>query len=120
MPKDPNLPDPSDRKKMMFWESPKRQAELRIRLQIDGFTQSHFFRALITGYLEKDEFIMNYIDQYKSNQKLQGAAKRKVIKKDLQLHAETKKRFGLDENEIEDIFDIIAEEFPELRNVLMI
>jgi|TARA_R100000081_G_scaffold75119_1_gene41532 hypothetical protein len=114
MPKDPNLPDPNDRKKMMFWESPKRQAELKIRLQIDGFTQSHFFRALITGYLEKNESIMSYIDSYKDKQKLQGLAKRKTIKKDLELHTDTKKRFGLDENEIEDIFDIIAEEFPEL------
>ena len=57
---------------------------------------------------------MSYIDSYKDKQKLQGLAKRKTIKKDLELHTDTKKRFGLDENEIEDIFDIIAEEFPEL------
>jgi hypothetical protein len=114
MPKDPNLPNPEDRKKMMFWESPKRQADLRVRLQYDGFTQSHFFRAIITGYLEKDENLLKYLDDYKSKHSSQGAQKRKQINKNILLGRETKSKFALDENEIEDIFDIIAEEFPEL------
>tara|TARA_R110000796_G_scaffold109822_1_gene221212 strand:+ start:310 stop:654 length:345 start_codon:yes stop_codon:yes gene_type:complete len=114
MPKDPNLPNPEDRKKMMFWESPKRQADLRVRLQYDGFTQSHFFRAMITGYLEKDDDILKYLDEYKAKHSSQGIGKRKQINKNIQLGKETKNKFALDENEIEDIFDIIAEEFPEL------
>ena len=114
MPKDPNLPDPSDRKKMMFWESPKRQADLKIRLNLDGFTQSHFFRAIITGYLEKNEHILKYIDEYKGEHITQGLAKRGMIRRNLKNGEETKKQFALNENEIEDIFDIIAEEFPEL------
>ena len=75
MPKDPNLPNPEDRKKMMFWESPKRQADLRIRLQYDGFTQSHFFRAMITGYLEKNENLLRYLDEYKGKHLSQGINK---------------------------------------------
>lgn len=114
MPKDPNLPNPEDRKKMMFWESPKRQADLKIRLGLDGFTQSHFFRAVITGYLEKNEHIVNYIDEYKEKHTTQGAVKRSVIRRNLKNAQEIKKQFSLDENEVEDIFDIIAEEFPEL------
>ena len=81
MAKDPNLPDPSDRKKMMFWESPKRQADLKIRLQFDGFTQSHFFRALITGYLDKNDHILNFLDEYKEKNRSQGINKRNQIKK---------------------------------------
>ena len=114
MPKDPALPNPEDRKKMMFWESPKRQADLKIRLQLDGFTQSHFFRALITGYLEKNEYILKYLDEHKEKYITQGISKRNQIKRGLRKHNETKEQFALNENEIEDIFDIIAEEFPEL------
>ncbi len=114
MPKDPNLPNPSDRKKMMFWESPKRQASLRVRLQYDGFTQSHFFRAIITGYLEKDEDLLKYLDGYKSRHQSQGTAKRNHIKKNIAMGKQTEDKFALNENEVEDIFDIIAEEFPEL------
>jgi len=112
--KDPNLPLPGYRKKMMFWESPKRQADLKIRLQLDGFTQSHFFRAIITGYLERDEDILKYIDNYKEENATQGIAKRNQIKKYLKNSREVEKQFALNKNEVEDIFDIIAEEFPEL------
>jgi len=114
MAKDPNLPDPSDRKKMMFWESPKRQADLKIRLQFDGFTQSHFFRALITGYLDKNDHILNFLDEYKEKNRSQGINKRNQIKKVLKDNKQTREKFALNENEVEDIFDIIAEEFPEL------
>ena len=114
MSRDPSRPDPNNRKKLMFWDSDKRQADLKIRLQLDGFTQSHFFRAVISGYLEKNEYIMNYIDEYKKKYITQGVAKRKQIERDLKKHRETQKQFALNENEIEDIFDIIAEEFPEL------
>ena len=114
MAKDPNRPSPDDRKKMMFWESPKRQADLKIRLELDGFTQSHFFRAIITGYLDKNENILKYIDEYKENNKTQGIAKRKLINKNLRNAKDIENKFSLNENEIEDIFDIIAEEFPEL------
>lgn len=114
MPKDPNRPDPEDRKKIMFWESPKRQADLKVRLQLDGFTQSHFFRALITGYLEKDEKILSYIDHYKQKHVTQGVTKRRHINKNISIGRELEKKFALNDNEIEDIFDIIAEEFPEL------
>ena len=114
MAKDPNLPDPNDRKKMMFWESPKRQADLKIRLQLDGFTQSHFFRALITGYLNKDENILKYLVDYKQENRTQGISKRQQIKKGIKAYRDTEEKFGLNENEVEDIFDIIAEEFPEL------
>jgi len=112
--KDPNCPEPEDRKKIMFWESPKRQADLKIRLQLDGFTQSHFFRAIITGYLKKDEQILSYIDSYKEKHITQGVVKRRNINKSISAGRETEKKFALNENEIEDIFDIIAEEFPEL------
>ena len=114
MPRDPSKPDPNNRKKFMFWDSDKRQADLRIRLQQDGFTQSHFFRAMITGYLEKDENILKFLDEYKGKYITQGQNKRKQIERSYKAGTETKKQFALDENEIEDIFDIISEEFPEL------
>ena len=49
--KKPPVPNPRERKKFMFYDSHKRQADLRIRLKYDGMNQSQFFRAMITGYL---------------------------------------------------------------------
>ena len=42
-------------KKIVFYDSDKRHAELKVRLKHDSLTQAEFFRTLITGYLDKDE-----------------------------------------------------------------
>ena len=69
---------------------------------------------MITGYLEKNENLLRYLDEYKGKHLSQGINKRKHIKKNILIGKETENKFALDDNEIEDIFDIIAEEFPEL------
>tara|TARA_R100000008_G_C3558741_1_gene154762 strand:- start:476 stop:817 length:342 start_codon:yes stop_codon:yes gene_type:complete len=112
--KDPTIPDPKTRKKFMFYDTEKRQADLRIRLQYDGLNQSHFFRAMITGYLEKDPDIMSYLDRYRGKHQVQGINKRNASKIILNKSEQTKDQFALKENEIEDIFDMIAQEHPDL------
>tara|TARA_R100000152_G_C6782149_1_gene218603 strand:+ start:1751 stop:2092 length:342 start_codon:yes stop_codon:yes gene_type:complete len=112
--KDPTIPDPKTRKKFMFYDTEKRQADLRIRLRHDGMNQSHFFRAMITGYLNNDEDIISYLDRYKGENSIQGVNKRSASSRLLKKGEETKKVFGLNENDIEDMFDIIAQEHPDL------
>ena len=48
-------------KRVVFTDTDTRHAQLRIRLQHDGITQAEFFRAIITGYLEKDGQITKYL-----------------------------------------------------------
>ena len=55
----------NDRKKIMFYDSPDRQARLRVRCQYDGLSQSEFFRIMVTGYLEKDDRIMSFLKENK-------------------------------------------------------
>ena len=70
-------------KKIVFDDTDIRHAQLRIRLQHDGMSQAEFFRAMITGYIEKDKSIMNYIIKY---MKKRGDSKRKtkILEKDLE------------------------------------
>jgi len=112
--KDPTIPDPKTRKKFMFYDTEKRQADLRIRLRHDGLNQSHFFRAMITGYLSNDENIISYLDRYKGENSIQGINKRSASSRLLKKGEEVKKVFGLDEDDIEDMFNIIAQEHPDL------
>ena len=108
------VPDPSERKKFMFYDTNKRQADLRIRLKYDGMNQSQFFRAMITGYLEKDESILNYLDKYKEKYQVQGQKKRDGAKLMMKKGRVVEKEFGLNEDEIENIFDILEKEHPEI------
>lgn len=108
--KDPTVPDLKDRKKIMFYDSQDRQARLKIRCMHDEISQSQFFRMMISGYIENDDLIFDYIKKYKEKHSLQGQQKRNKsnqIKKQEKL---IKEKFALDNEEIADIFDMIEME----------
>ena len=65
-------PDPKDRKKIMFYDTSDRQTKLRIRCNFDGFTQSQFFRMMVTGYIENNELIYDYVKECKEKYEIQG------------------------------------------------
>tara|TARA_Y100000296_G_C4995844_1_gene167702 strand:+ start:170 stop:424 length:255 start_codon:yes stop_codon:yes gene_type:complete len=84
-------------------------------MHYDGFkTQSEFFRACVIAYLEKNLQFMEFVDYYKENEKIQSKSN---IKKSRRLRHEGKdlmKRLGITQEDVENIFDLIEEEIPEL------
>ena len=104
-------------RKVVFYDSTKRHADLRIRLDYDGFTQSEFFRLMVTGYLNQDACIMQYVHDYKAEKKTFRKQGKKSLRKTQVLYSEgdkTKRKFALDDDTIESIFDLLEEEHPEL------
>ena len=99
------------KKKIVFYDSDKRYADLKIRLAHDGLSQAKFFRGILTGYLSQDEDILNYID---NKLKKKNDIGRKTRDKEVrELIKEGNKALGkllLDESEIENIFDILENE----------
>ncbi len=108
------MPSDTKDKRVVFSDSHIRHAQLRLRLDYDGFTQSEFFRCIVTGYLEKDKDLMNYVDKYKDVNKTQSKRNLKYIKKDNDESENMMSQFGIKSKELEDIFDLIAEEHPDL------
>jgi len=97
-------------KKIVFTDNDHRHAQLIIRLKHDDLKQSTFFRSLITGYLEEDERITSFIDDLRS-QSLKKRQKSRKLKMDGKtLHDDA----GFSEEQITDLFDLIAEEHPDL------
>ena len=103
-----------DIKKVYFEELDKRHADLKIGLHADGLRQGEFFRLMVSGYLEKDERIINYIEEYRKTKSIQSKDKRTKTRKLRQAGKEITSKFALDKGEIESIFDLIAEEHPDL------
>ena len=60
----------------MFYDTDKRHADLKIRLQHDALSQSEFFRAVVTGYLDKCDLIVEFINEYKSKNRKQSIKKK--------------------------------------------
>jgi glycerol-3-phosphate responsive antiterminator len=101
-------------KRISFMDTDKRNADLMIRLKHDGLTKTKFFRAILTGYLERDHAVVNFIERLKESSGVQSKSKSKIVKDLEEKGQENKRKFGLDENEIENIFDILEKEHPDL------
>jgi len=101
-------------KKVIFSDTHIRHAQLRIRLDYDGFSQSEFFRCIVTGYLNKDQNLMEYVNQYKKDNQTQSKKNLKYVEKDNDKATDLMKQFGIKDDELENIFDLIAEEHPDL------
>tara|TARA_R110002110_G_scaffold390869_1_gene604006 strand:+ start:513 stop:839 length:327 start_codon:yes stop_codon:yes gene_type:complete len=105
-----------NKKKIIFYDSDKRHAELKIRLKHDGLSQAQFFRDIVTGYINKEKNILNFIDKIKLT-KRNGSQDKNSVKETRQLIKdgnEIMKRLSLDDSEIENIFDMIERENPDL------
>jgi len=101
-------------KRLVFDDTDHRHAQLKVRLDYDGLTQAEFFRSFVTGYLQKNPFVMNYISSYKEGKKIQSKRNLKIIMKDQQTAETLLSQFGIEQDELEDIFDMIAKEHPDL------
>ena len=108
--KDPTVPSPEDRKKITFYDSPDRQAKLKIRCDFDEITQSQFFRMMMTGYIEGDELIYEFIKSCKERYSIQGQTKRAKVQQFKEAADKLSKQFTLGDEEVEDIFDMIEME----------
>ena len=98
-------------KQIAFWDNDHRQAQLIIRCRHDGLTQAAFFRHIITGYIRGDERQQSYNDEVKEMGESRKRKSRTLKKKG----DEMVRDFALDDDEVDSIFDVLAEEFPDLK-----
>ena len=96
-------------KRIVFTENDHRHAKLILKLKHDGLTQSSFFRHLITAYIEDDERIQNLVDELRSRKKHKIKSQKMRSK-----GKERLKDFALSSGEVENIFDVLEREFPDL------
>jgi hypothetical protein len=97
-------------KKIVFTDNDHRQAKLIVKLRQDGLSQSAFFRHIITAYLEEDDRILSYIDEVKPQSKVRKA-KTATLRN---TGSQRSRDLGLSEQQLVDIFDVIAKEHPDL------
>jgi hypothetical protein len=97
-------------KRIVFTENDHRQAKLLVRCKYDNLSQSDFFRHIVTGYINGDERIQSYIDEVKNVGKIRRQ-KSEILKKAGKRQLDD---FALSLGEVENIFDLLEEEFPEL------
>ena len=83
---------------------------LRIKLKFDDLTKFWFFNEYIKGYLLDDPLLQPFIEKIKESSMMARKHKLKKNRQLLEKEKEIKNKFGLDPNDIEDIFDLIESE----------
>ena len=97
-------------KRIVFTENDHRHAQLVLKLKHDGMRQSDFFRSIITGYIAGDDRIQDYVSEVSGLSK----ARKSISRKLREAGKQNVKDFGFTDGEIENIFDLIEEEHPDL------
>ena len=97
-----------------YGHTDKRYAELRLRLHYDGMSQRDFFRAMVTGYIQGHPDIVSYIEVVKNHKKKHPQWKKRKVAASYAAQAEMEKKFGLNKDDIESIFDLIEKEYDTI------
>jgi hypothetical protein len=87
----------------------EKYMELLIKIRHENLNWKKFFTFMIDGFIEDDPGIMDYIDSQMAD--IRTKRRTKILKKERQAVQETISVFGLDDEEIDDIYDILEEEF---------
>jgi hypothetical protein len=91
------------------------KVDLKIKLHHHGLTQAGFLRGVIKAFLQEEEQFMNWFDAWKlRNSRIKSSQRHAKSDKLKEAGQGLAAKFGINEGEIEDIFDVIAEEHPEL------
>ena len=80
---------------------------LRIKLKFDDITKFWFFNEYIKGYLLDDPLLQPFIEKIKESSMMARKHKLKKNRQLLEKEKEIKNKFGLNPDEIENIFDLI-------------
>tara|TARA_Y100000310_G_scaffold145852_1_gene145253 strand:- start:1844 stop:2176 length:333 start_codon:yes stop_codon:yes gene_type:complete len=97
-------------KRIVFTENDHRHAQLILKLKYLRLTQATFFRHILTGLIEDDPRILEYTNEIAAKSKVNKAKSEKLQKTGRQKLRD----LALSEGEVENIFDLLEKEFPEL------
>lgn len=100
--------------RVMFTLSERDKADFKIQLQYDSLTQVKFFRSIIDGYIKKDPELMVYINKFKKENSIQNNEQRKKVMTNIKQAKDVETKFALGDEEVDNIFDILEREHPDL------
>lgn len=87
----------------------KTYMDLLIKLRHENITWKRFFNFLIEGYVKDDLGITEYLDRKMTD--IRSKKRTKMLQKERKASEETVRVFGLDEREIDDIYDMLEDKF---------
>ena len=101
-------------KQVAFSVPENEKAKFKVQLQYDSLTQGQFLKGVMDGYIKKNSNLMKFIGELKKKLKVQSLVPRNKVEKNLKERKSTINKFALEDDEVENIFDILEQEHPDL------
>ena len=101
-------------KKVIFSIPENDKAKFKVQLHYDNLSQRQFLEGIIKAYTDKDEDFMNFIATLKKSLQVQSNPQLAKVSKNRAEAQATKDKFALEDDEVENIFDILEQEYPDL------
>jgi hypothetical protein len=103
-----------DFKRVHFYADKDAHIRFRTSLEKHNMTMSEFLRACCEGASEDDKDMMTFLESYKEKSEKHSKKKRKFLQKDLKKSGNLLEDLGIGEDDIESLFDFIADQHPEI------
>jgi hypothetical protein len=108
------MSDKDSIKRIYVYMNEKQHVDLKVRLDFHGMNMSEFVRVCAEGILSENPIMDQFIDFYKEHSEKHSKKSVKDAKKDREEADEILADLGLSGEDIEDIFDIIENDHPEI------
>lgn len=105
---------PKETKRVYVIMGEKQHMDLKIKLDHLKIGLSEFIRACSDALIEGHPIMDQFVDHYRETSEKHSKKSAKLAKKDRKESEKIMKDLGLDLDEIEDIFDIIEQDHPEI------
>ncbi|HUW47258.1 MAG TPA: hypothetical protein VMW36_00755 [Patescibacteria group bacterium] len=99
-----------ERRVISFEDKDGNLARLIVKLRHESLSRAEFYRAITLGFIEDNPLLDDFILGYKKQKEFFRKSRQKILNDERALSSESTKRFGLDPDEIEDLFDLFDEE----------
>lgn len=101
-------------KRIHFYADKEDHVRFKASLEKHNMTMSEFLRACCSGVSEDDKDMLDFLASYKEKSEKHSKTKNKILKKDIQESDDLLGDLGINEDDIESLFDFIADQHPEI------
>jgi len=108
------MSDDKDKKRVYVYMDEQQHVKLKIRLNYLGISMSEFVRVCGDGLLNQHPIMEQFMDHYRETSEKFSKKAAKKAKKDREDSNKIMDDLGLNIDDIENIFDIIEEDHPEI------
>jgi len=108
------MSDKNTVKRVYIYMDEKQHMDLKVKLDFHQISMSEFVRVCADGVLSGNPIMDQFIDFYKEHSEKHSKKSTKAAKKDREVSDELLSELGLSGDDIQDIFDIIEEDHPEI------